>query len=48
MEKMQSYRSLCEYIEAAYDEYNGTYSQDVMKYSHQDIDDAFDGTPDVY
>ena len=31
-----------------YDDYNGTYVQDVMGWSDQDIDDALDGEPDAY
>ena len=31
-----------------YDEYNGTYVQDVMGWSDQDINDALDGEPDAY
>ena len=31
-----------------YNEYNGSYAQDIMGYSDQDINDAFDGDPDAY
>lgn len=31
-----------------YDDYNGTYAQDVMGWSDQDINDALDGEPDAY
>lgn len=31
-----------------YDEYRGSYAQEEMGYSDQDIDDAFDGDPDAY
>ena len=31
-----------------YDEYAGSYAQDVMGYSDEDINDAFDGDPDAY
>ena len=31
-----------------YEEYNGTYVQDVMGWSDQDIDDVLDGEPDAY
>ena len=31
-----------------YNEYNGSYAQDIMGYSDQTIDDAFDGDPDAY
>lgn len=31
-----------------YDDYNGTYVQDVMGWSDQDIDDVLDGEPDAY
>lgn len=45
---MDSHRALQEYRESTYEEYNGSYAQDVMGYSDQDIDDAFDGNPDAY
>ena len=31
-----------------YDDYNGTYVQDVMRWSDQEINDALDGEPDAY
>ena len=31
-----------------YDEFAGSYAQDVMGYSDEDIYDAFDGDPDAY
>lgn len=31
-----------------YGEYEGTYAQDVMNFSDEDIDAAFDGEPDAY
>lgn len=31
-----------------YEEYAGTYAQDVMGFSDEQIDDAFDGDPDAY
>lgn len=31
-----------------YDEYSGSYAQDEMGYSDEDIDDVFDGDPDAY
>lgn len=46
--KMDNYRALQEYRESTYEEYNGSYAQDVMGYSDQAIDDAFDGDPDAY
>ena len=46
--EMDDYRLLQEYRESMYWEYNGTYAQDIMGYSDQDIDDAFDGEPDAY
>lgn len=47
-DSMRNYHSLCNYRESTYDEYNGTYAQDVMGYSDQDIDDAFEGDPEAY
>ena len=41
-------RGLDNYRESTYNEYNGSYAQDVMGYSDQDIDDAFDGDPEAY
>lgn len=46
--EMDNYRALQEYRESTYEEYNGSYAQDVMGYSDQNIDDAFDGNPDAY
>lgn len=46
--KLNDYKSLIEYRNETYDEYNGSYAQDVMGYSDQDIDDAFEGDPDAY
>lgn len=34
--------------EATYDEYNGSYAQDVEGWSDQMIDDALDGDPEAY
>lgn len=34
--------------EATYDNYNGSYAQDIEGWSDQDIDDVFDGDPDAY
>ena len=34
--------------ERTYENYNGSYAQDVEGWSDQDIDDAFDGDPDAY
>ena len=34
--------------EQTYNEYNGSYAQDVMGYSDQTIGDAFEGDPDAY
>ena len=31
-----------------YEEFAGTYAQDVMGYSDEEINDAFDGEPDAY
>ena len=31
-----------------YNDYNGTYAQDIMGWSDQDIDDVFDGEADAY
>lgn len=45
---MNNYRALQNYSESTYDEYNGSYTQDIMGYSDQDIDDAFDGDPEAY
>lgn len=45
---LRNYQSLKEYRESTYEEFNGSYAQDVMGYSDQDINDAFDGDPDAY
>lgn len=38
-----------EYLEeSTYDNYNGSYAQDIEGWSDQDIDDVFDGDPDAY
>lgn len=34
--------------ERTYDNYNGSYAQDVEDWSDQDIDDVFEGDPDAY
>lgn len=34
--------------ERTYENYNGSYAQDVEGWSDQDIDDVFDGNPDAY
>ena len=34
--------------ESTYDRYNGSYAQDEMGYSDDDIDTIFDGDPDAY
>ena len=34
--------------ERTYENYNGSYAQDVEGWSDQDIDDVFDGVPDAY
>lgn len=34
--------------ERTYENYNGSYAQDVEGWSYQDIDDVFDGDPDAY
>ncbi|MBD5331288.1 MAG: hypothetical protein HDS00_05235 [Bacteroides sp.] len=34
--------------ESTYDLYAGSYAQDIMDYSDEDIDDIFDGEPDAY
>ncbi|MCQ2343696.1 MAG: hypothetical protein MJ002_02090 [Paludibacteraceae bacterium] len=36
------------YEEPTYDRYGGSYAQDVMGYSDDDIDTIFDGDPDAY
>lgn len=54
-EQLQYQKELDDYIylkrcqeEETYEEYNGSYAQDVMGYSDQVINDAFDGDPDAY
>ncbi len=37
-----------DYDESTYDNYNGSYAQDVEGWSDQDIDDVFDGDPEAY
>ena len=37
-----------DYDEPTYDRYNGSYAQDYMGYSDDDIDTIFDGEPDAY
>ena len=37
-----------EYEEPTYDRYKGSYAQDEMGYSDDDIDTIFDGDPDAY
>lgn len=44
-QELEDYDLLQEYT---YNEYNGSYAQDVMGFSDQEIDDAFDGEPDAY
>ncbi len=44
-QELEDYQSLQEYT---FYNYNGSYAQDVMGYSDQEIDDAFDGDPDAY
>lgn len=34
--------------EGEYERYGGTYVQDVMDWSDEDIDDVLDGEPDAY
>ena len=34
--------------ERTYENYNGSYAQDVEGWIDQDIDDVFDGDPDAY
>ncbi len=45
-EDYDSYRSYCD--EETYEEYNGSWAQDVEGYSDDDIDTIFDGDPDAY
>ena len=44
-QELENYDLLQEYT---YNEYNGSSAQDVMGFSDQEIDDAFDGKPDTY
>lgn len=37
-----------DYDRQTYDNYNGSYAQDVEGWSDQDIDDVLDGDPDAY
>ena len=37
-----------DYEEPTYDRYNGSYAQDKMGYSDDDIDTIFDGDPEAY
>ena len=37
-----------QFEEQHYDEYKGSYAQDEMGYSDDDIDTIFDGNPDAY
>ena len=46
--ELGNYESLNNYREQTYDEYNGSYAQDVMGYSDQDIEETFDGDPEAY
>lgn len=46
-QEMEDYRSLQDYRERTYNEYTGTYAQDEMGFSDQDINDAFEGDPDA-
>jgi len=46
--KDENYREYCDEKENdTYNEYNGTYAQDVMGFSDQTISDAFEGDPDA-
>lgn len=46
--KIHTYRRPYYGIRETYNDYNGTYVQDVMGWSDQDIDDALDGEADAY
>lgn len=48
IEDMRNYEWLQEYRESQYNDFNGSYAQDVMGYSDEDIYDAFDGDPEAY
>lgn len=43
-----SYARNNDWQEVSYSEYEGSYAHDVMGYSDEDINDAFDGDPDAY
>lgn len=45
---MINHRSHCSYHESTYEENKGSYIQDIIGYSYQDIEDAFEGEPDAY
>lgn len=48
-EEPEEYYEPEDYFEKpTYDNYNGSYAQDVEGWSDQDIDDVFDGDPDAY
>ncbi len=42
------YDCAADYEKQTYDRYNGSYAQDEMDYSDDDIDTIFDGNPDAY
>lgn len=49
MEEDYYYDDECNYDdERTYENYNGSYAQDVEGWSDQDIDDVLDGDPDAY
>lgn len=49
MEDDYYYDDECNYDdERTYENYNGSYAQDVEGWSDQDIDDVLDGDPDAY
>lgn len=45
---MNYYDCAADYEKQTYDRYNGSYAQDEMDYSDDDIDTIFDGNPDAY
>ena len=45
---IDSYEYYNEEEQQTYNEYRGSYAQDYMGYSDEDINDAFDGDPDAY
>lgn len=47
-EDYDDYRDNSDYEEQTYDRYAGSYAQDEMGYSDDDIDTIFDGDPDAY